>query len=294
MTITHTKVMSPVRRKPRGTLPVTPPRATRSNPQRHAQLHQSTNAQTMDKPPSPRLPVDAVALESPERKPQKSSNPAHKRRKTFVDSPDERRVRVKGKAQRQTKQWSDEHEQPAPAVAMQSSPRLQATKCQSPSSPARGNDVMQLRTPTNSASTTRSHDDSPALPQGALQPLHVAKRGGFDLEALKSLETPIAHRNKEMRRVAAANSPYRRSSSGLRGSRASSLLGMRTSSALPHHAVAAEDFFKHVSHTDPEQTRMRQLLVWSSDRALPKRPELVPGSMDAQVFDIGKLYIVLI
>lgn len=83
----------------------------------------------------------------------------------------------------------------------------------------------------------------------------------------------------------------RRSSSGMRGRRASSLIDSGTSNgesdtsegppisaraevyiALPHSEVETNDFYKHIHQDLSEPRRMKQLLVWCGTRALPPRP----------------------
>jgi len=125
--------------------------------------------------------------------------------------------------------------------------------------------------------------------------------------ALPFADTPIINRNKEMRKASADMN--RRSSSGMRGRRASSLidegrgngesaqnlqrtqsevLGCTTGSsetcgfelradetitALPHPEVPTAEFYKHISADLTEPRRMRCLLGWCGSRALPPKPD---------------------
>lgn len=89
--------------------------------------------------------------------------------------------------------------------------------------------------------------------------------------ALPMSDTPIINRNKEMRK--AGGSSNRRSSLGKRGRRASSLIDSGQA-ALPHPDVSAADFYKLISASEelPEPRRMKQLLTWCAQRALPEKP----------------------
>jgi kinetochore protein Mis13/DSN1 len=125
--------------------------------------------------------------------------------------------------------------------------------------------------------------------------------------ALPFADTPIINRNKEMRKASADKN--RRSSSGMRGRRASSLIDegrgngelaqdlQRTQSevlgctagssetceielradkiiaALPHPEVPTAEFYKHISADLTEPRRMRCLLGWCGSRALPPKPD---------------------
>jgi kinetochore protein Mis13/DSN1 len=80
-------------------------------------------------------------------------------------------------------------------------------------------------------------------------------------------DTPIANKNKSMR----SKNPSRRSSLGMRGRRASSLIDAGNA-ALPHADVPPEDFYKHISAEGlSEPRRLKQLLVWCAERAMPSK-----------------------
>ncbi|OAA68660.1 mis12-mtw1 family protein [Niveomyces insectorum RCEF 264] len=86
--------------------------------------------------------------------------------------------------------------------------------------------------------------------------------------ALPFTDTPIINRNKELRRKGG----QRRSSVGMRGRRASSLIE-NGHSALPHREVDAAEFYKHIEADGlTEPRRMRQLLMWCGERALSEKP----------------------
>ncbi|KAJ6779444.1 hypothetical protein PWT90_05423 [Aphanocladium album] len=126
--------------------------------------------------------------------------------------------------------------------------------------------------------SNRSRDSFPSPPRGTTT------------IALPTSDTPVIARNKEMRKKAAeAPSPsgdgtsssakdssssnnHRRSSFGTRGRRASSLMESGQT-AFPHRDLDARDFYKHISAEGmPEPLRMKQLLTWCGDRAMPEKP----------------------
>ncbi|KAF2252261.1 hypothetical protein BU26DRAFT_479830 [Trematosphaeria pertusa] len=101
--------------------------------------------------------------------------------------------------------------------------------------------------------------------------LHVRKkRDGATKIMLPFADTPVITRNKEMRK--ASKDGHRRSSTGLRGRRASSLIDSGMSNALPHSEVEIRDFYKYIEQSLPEPRRMKQLLTWCGSRALPEKP----------------------
>lgn len=87
--------------------------------------------------------------------------------------------------------------------------------------------------------------------------------------ALPFSDTPVINRNKELRKKGTGG---RRSSLGLRGRRASSLIDSGHS-ATPHHQVETSQFYKHIeSEGLSEPRRMKQLLTWCGERALGAKP----------------------
>jgi kinetochore protein Mis13/DSN1 len=115
--------------------------------------------------------------------------------------------------------------------------------------------------------------------------------------ALPFADTPVIRKNKAMREGKGEKGD-RRSSLGLRGRRASSLIDSGNSNgeyterwrldleqalmktlALPHSEVEVADFYKHIESgglTEPR--RMRQLLTWCATRAIGEQPEGQAGS----------------
>ncbi|KAI8710292.1 hypothetical protein NCS52_01586900 [Fusarium sp. LHS14.1] len=79
--------------------------------------------------------------------------------------------------------------------------------------------------------------------------------------ALAMSDTPVINRNKEMQRKGNTN---RRSSLGMKGRRASSLIesGQAAIPAIPHRKVNPAEFYKHIEAEGLiEPRRMKQLLV---------------------------------
>lgn len=140
---------------------------------------------------------------------------------------------------------------------------------------------------------TAAHDEvegSPELVGQQSQEIRVDKKRGTTLISLPFADTPVIKRNKEMRK--GSGSGHRRSSTGLRGRRASSLIDSGTSNgklpqwedlrvlrtdrsvsiAVPHAEVEIADFYKHIEQSLPEPRRMKQLLTWCGTRALLAKP----------------------
>ncbi|KAG9248621.1 Mis12-Mtw1 protein family-domain-containing protein [Calycina marina] len=87
--------------------------------------------------------------------------------------------------------------------------------------------------------------------------------------ALPFSDTPVINRNKELRKKGGST---RRSSLGMRGRRASSLID-NGHSAIPHREVNSSDFYKHIEAAGlSEPRRMKQLLTWNGERALGEKP----------------------
>lgn len=120
-----------------------------------------------------------------------------------------------------------------------------------------------------------SGDASPPLANGGdnqqPQQIHIPKRRETKIELVFS-ETPVIRRNKAMRQTSSDSN--RRSSAGLRGKRASSLIDAGSSNAVPHTEVRTQDFYKHISQDLMEPRRMKQLLVWCANRALDEKLKL--------------------
>ncbi|KAJ4362304.1 hypothetical protein N0V83_010397 [Neocucurbitaria cava] len=121
-----------------------------------------------------------------------------------------------------------------------------------------------------------AHLDEKSAFKGVQTPTHnelqVAKKRDPNAQRimLPFADTPVITRNKEMRK--GNKDGHRRSSTGLRGRRASSLIDSGMSNALPHSEVEVRDFYKYIEQSLPEPRRMKQLLTWCGSRALPEKP----------------------
>lgn len=159
--------------------------------------------------------------------------------------------------------------------------------------------------------------------RSTMEPVRVAQRGGeaedsIDLVggvshaerprdatkiALPFADTPVIRRNKEMRK--GADTGHRRSSLGMRGRRASSLIDGGKSNgrlwicsdeadpsglvadrceALPHDEVEVTEFYKHIESDGlSEPRRMKQLLTWCGTRAMGEKPSYASEDSNARL-----------
>lgn len=133
---------------------------------------------------------------------------------------------------------------------------------------------------TNGASQKRARrPKSPRPPPDwdkSPEPRHAAPVESAKI-ALPMSDTPVINRNKEMRKK--GGNSNRRSSLGMRGRRASSLIESGQT-AIPHREVNTVDFYKHIEADGlTEPRRMKQLLTWCGERSLaPKPPHGTPNS----------------
>ncbi|CAD6442592.1 ebd1553c-dbac-4b08-8b1c-bdaa498b47ad [Sclerotinia trifoliorum] len=128
----------------------------------------------------------------------------------------------------------------------------------------------------NTANGSRDHDNSIDMNGGAPVPeesnrstIEAPNNTHSTVIALPFSDTPIINRNKELRKKGGTG--QRRSSLGMRGRRASSLIDSGYS-AIPHKEVETSQFYKHIEDGLPEPRRMKQLLTWTGERALPEKP----------------------
>ncbi|RAL01863.1 Mis12-Mtw1 family protein [Aspergillus ibericus CBS 121593] len=127
--------------------------------------------------------------------------------------------------------------------------------------------------PSNSRSDAQQQHPPPQ-PQpvnGFVSP-ELQQSGTATTIALPLADTPVIQRNREMRGKKSVKGGNRRSSLGMRGRRASSLIDSGASNALPHKKVDTADFYKHIAADLPEPRRMRQLLIWCGTRAIGDKP----------------------
>ncbi|GAT27886.1 Mis12-Mtw1 family protein [Aspergillus luchuensis] len=134
--------------------------------------------------------------------------------------------------------------------------------------------------PSNSKTDALQQEQSQPQPQprnGFVSP-EPQPSGTATTIALPLADTPVIQRNKEMRGKKSVKGGNRRSSLGMRGRRASSLIdsgasnGGQSMPSLPHKKVDTADFYKHIAADLPEPRRMRQLLIWCGTRAMGDKP----------------------
>ncbi|RPA89241.1 hypothetical protein L873DRAFT_1832039 [Choiromyces venosus 120613-1] len=108
-------------------------------------------------------------------------------------------------------------------------------------------------------------------------------------------DTPIIRRNQQLRQKGQGN---RRSSVGMRGRRASSLMdngvvGMTPWIILPilapHAEVETEEFYKHIADELLEPQRMKQLLSWCGTRALSPQTSPPTAGADGNAQAIARI-----
>ncbi|CAZ85911.1 unnamed protein product [Tuber melanosporum] len=108
-------------------------------------------------------------------------------------------------------------------------------------------------------------------------------------------DTPIIRRNQQLRQKGQGN---RRSSVGMRGRRASSLMdngvvGMTARiifpSLAPHAEVETEEFYKHIADELLEPQRMKQLLSWCGKRALSHQTSPAAAGVDGNARAVARI-----
>jgi kinetochore protein Mis13/DSN1 len=114
-------------------------------------------------------------------------------------------------------------------------------------------------------------DSQPPPPQHPADDSQTTSDSSSQKIALPFSDTPIINRNKEFRKKT-GNGGQRRSSLGMRGRRASSLID-NGHSAIPHRDLDPSEYYKHIeAESLLEPRRMRQLLTWCGERALCDKP----------------------
>jgi kinetochore protein Mis13/DSN1 len=160
---------------------------------------------------------------------------------------------------RRSRRISDEHE------SHDASPKPKARRKEDPPQEMRAFAMVALT----------SQESEKAAVREEVQPQTEATEIDRDPSATKIAlpfaDTPVIWRNKAMREKKSGKGE-RRSSLGLRGRRASSLIESGNSNALPHDEVEIPDFYKHIESDGlPEPRRMRQLLTWCATRSLDQK-----------------------
>jgi kinetochore protein Mis13/DSN1 len=148
----------------------------------------------------------------------------------------------------------------------------------------------------------RTDDDGIAF-VGEAQAAAAAARDTTKIK-IPFADTPVINRNKQLRQQHGQG--HRRSSVGLRGRRASSLIESGSAGitpriasywmgcqmanmtdmviAVPHTEVDVKDFYKHISEEGlSEPRRMKQLLTWCGTRALGEKPSYSSGDGNAKL-----------
>lgn len=187
--------------------------------------------------------------------------------------PDKPLVVAKKRGPRRTKSppaqdIAEEEPGPAPAPAPTSARRTNGARQASKDDGTR----KSARKKSRKEEAPPVEDEPQATPEQIDKPL--SRDPNAQKIALPFSDTPIIARNAEFRKKGGKGAGGgRRSSVGLRGKRASSLIESGHS-AIPHREVSASEFFKHIeSEGLSEPRRMKQLLTWCGERALSEKPK---------------------
>ena len=229
-------------------------------------------------------PVLASTAEEGRQEERGESAPTRKLRKRSVSSPTAEPMRPEGgTGKRRSARNSGEHENAEPPV-------LRVKKRRKDRSPS----VQKSDQGDGKRCEDHNRKEQDSRPEHSHSVEYT-----FDVTkiALPFADTPIIRRNKEMRKTNGS----RRSSLGMRGRRASSLidtgksdgncyLGRRIDTvtnytiALPHDEVESSEFYKHIeSEGLSEPRRMKQLLTWCGTRAMGERPSFTTEDSNARL-----------
>lgn len=217
------------------------------------------------------IPEDEVAP-APAPAPKKAGRPSKQSKARQASVEDTQPAPPRRVSKRKSSQIAVHQDEPAPAPP----PPQRTTRRRGRSSSEKPEEEKE--NPKAPNGTSRVERDMEFSPEPAVStPLEVHKgrgKGGKASDskkiALPFSDTPIINRNKEMRRKTGG----RRSSLGMRGRRASSLID-NGHSAIPHREVDPSDFYKHIEAEGlSEPRRMKQLLTWCGERALSEKPPL--------------------
>ncbi|KAI0134165.1 Mis12-Mtw1 protein family-domain-containing protein [Xylariales sp. AK1849] len=232
------------------------------------------------------IPEDEVAP-IPAPAPRKAGRPPKQKKTSEAPVEEAQPAPPRRTSKRRSSQIAVHQDEPAPAPP----PPQRMTRRRRPSTEdaqeARGKENPKSKgraKPPNGTAQIRQvdMDRSPEPPVSTPTALQVDKARGKATKASDSKkialpfsDTPIMNRNKEMRRKTGG----RRSSLGMRGRRASSLID-NGHSAIPHREVDSGEFYKHIEAEGlSEPRRMKQLLTWCGERALSEKPPL--GSLNS-------------
>ncbi|KAF8467245.1 Mis12-Mtw1 protein family-domain-containing protein [Kalaharituber pfeilii] len=163
------------------------------------------------------------------------------------------------------------HKQPVPRQPLRQSNHQQDENSQNHHYYPNHQDVRHANVP-KVLGYEQSMEDAGLRPITPPRPSPVLRRNNrSNKEAIEKVviplsDTPIIQRNKQFRNGSGGGSSSRRSSLGLRGRRASSLID-NGQVADPHSQLPSEDFYKHIDAELVEPRRMKQLLIWCAKRA---------------------------
>ncbi|RMZ87147.1 hypothetical protein DV736_g5629, partial [Chaetothyriales sp. CBS 134916] len=250
-----------------------------------ARLQEKGDAPSDSYPGRPSTSRDAAKQQS-----RHGANP--RKRKNDYDEEDDgfvfSRVRKKGQKKASTEPApADKAQQFAVEPSVSNAATIAAQNDEAKESPKKKRNKMSFSTPNSKAPATvrrskRLSDENEA--RRGIQEQSQAEDGqanGYHSTtkiALPFADTPVIRRNKEMREYKSARAE-RRSSLGMRGRRASSLIETGNSNALPHAEVDVKDFYKHIGADGlSEPRRMRQLLTWCATRAMD--PKAMGGTFE--------------
>ncbi|PWY86506.1 hypothetical protein BO94DRAFT_466764 [Aspergillus sclerotioniger CBS 115572] len=215
----------------------------------------------------------------PKKRAEKKSEPVAEPKKKQTEGTGKRKTR--GAAKAAAAQVEQE-----PQLEPQPEPQPQPEPTKRPTRSTRKHDqaeVVPLEKKRRKGRPSSSKSDAQQQQQQHPPPLQTQPVNGFvspeqqqpgtaTTIALPLADTPVIQRNREMRGKKSVKGGNRRSSLGMRGRRASSLIDSGASNALPHKKVDTTDFYKHIAADLPEPRRMRQLLIWCGTRAIGDKP----------------------
>ncbi|KAI9040694.1 Mis12-Mtw1 family protein [Aspergillus affinis] len=252
---------------------------------------QFTRIPKKSKPTVAAIPEHVTEESAPQPSP-KRGRPPKKRAAEKSEAPTETNHTTEPRAKRSTR-GKMKDPAPEPEAQPQTQPQTQTQthaqpQPQPPQQPQPANDNHDRTEPAPKEKERKKRRGRPSKSNeeaerrnGLVSP--EPQKTGTATIALPAADTPVIQRNKEMRGQTKAGKGNRRSSLGMRGRRASSLIDSGVSNALPHKEVGTADFYKHISSDGlPEPKRMRQLLTWCGTRALGEKPT-GSGAEDASV-----------
>ncbi|OAP62303.1 hypothetical protein AYL99_04506 [Fonsecaea erecta] len=208
---------------------------------------------------APKSQPPSVKTEIPKNE-ETRPKPAQRRNRTSFPTP----VSKEEPPRRRSKRLSRDNEQQVASPAKKSVRKEEAKRREHPAeAPRKTSPEKKVDEPPPAKPKDNSNEEASSINQQD----HASTK-----IALPFADTPVIKRNKAMRESKAGKGE-RRSSLGMRGRRASSLIESGNSSALPHPELDVSDYYKHIeSEGLPEPRRMKQLLIWCAERSLDEKP----------------------